>query len=666
MTEHSSTTTSRRHRFGAAGLVALSALTSLPVFAGAATSGPAPAADAAVVCSRWAADGAHGGSWTGDGTQANPVRTLQALTDLLAPGQVGCVKNGSALDWRDQYGYVGTGVIRKGGIAGSPVTVLAEPGGTASFAGEMRVNPDVHDVVIRDLRFTGAPDHPKGTSLQIQGDRIELRNNDIANPYGICINLGSMSAYTNVDNGDPSDDVVIDGNRIHDCGNSTTLTWSASDSGSHGVYLVYSHRAQVTNNLIYDNGWRGLQTWPRADGTLIANNLFDGNASHVNIGSALTDGYPWYSSNTTVRDNIMSNRRTDFQPSKNPASIYGNFPNGSPTYGNQAAGNCIDPAGTPTAGNGIAFGANTLAAPVYVNRAAKDFRLAAGSPCIGKGPASIQPAPTGAPAFTASFVSGAATATPGDVVAHTWRITNTGTASGSASFFWAGGGQGTAGIAATVYTGARITGGTCTANACTTAVLAPGASATITIKVAVGKVNQSFQTAIGGGDFADAAKAIAVSGTDCTKVGTAGADSLVGTSGADVLCGFEGNDWFYPGAGNDVVRGGAGTDTVAYSNAAAATVVNLGQAAAWDRGATTAIGWDTFTGIEAAYGSNYDDLLVGSPGADTLSGGYGNDELWGYDGNDALYGNAGTDTLNGGNGTDTCSDLTDLRNACEA
>ena len=98
---------------------------------------------------------------------------------------------------------------------------------------------------------------------------------------------------------------------------------------------------------------------------------------------------------------------------------------------------CIDPVGTPTGGNGIAFGANTLAVPTYTNLAAKDFRLLAGSACLGKGPASIQPATAAPASFTATWISGKTPATPGDVVTHVWRITNTGGTAGTASFFWA-------------------------------------------------------------------------------------------------------------------------------------------------------------------------------------------------------------------------------------
>ena len=81
-------------------------------------------------------------------------------------------------------------------------------------------------------------------------------------------------------------------------------------------------------------------------------------------------------------------------PAKNAFAIYGNFPatTGATQYGNVADSNCIDGASAPaTGGYGVSFGSNTVASPSYANRATGDFRLSAGSACLGQGPQSIQP-----------------------------------------------------------------------------------------------------------------------------------------------------------------------------------------------------------------------------------------------------------------------------------
>jgi parallel beta-helix repeat protein len=608
-----------------------------------------------VVCAKYASGT---GSDANAGTALAPVGSLRHLADILAPGETGCVKAGTI---NTQGGW---GIITHGGAAGAPITLRSEPGSRAKINGQLQVQPDVHDVVISDLDFVGASYAPKGALINVIGDRIALRNNDITNPWGICVNAGTLDAYNQTYIGERADDLVVDANRVHNCGDSTSLVWTDKDSGAHGIYLVNTLNAKVTNNLVFDNKYRGFQAWPLAQGTLIENNLFDSNATQVNIGSALTDGYPWYSSGTTIRNNVMTNRVTTWQPGKNEAHIWGHFPANS-SYGNTSSGNCIDTAGgAATGGEGITFGADVRATPTYVNRAAKDFRLQAGSACIGKGPASIQPsAPVGQAAFTATSTTASTAAKVGDTIVHTYRVTNTGTASGTVTFLWSAMPPTGNAIA---YSSVAVTVGTCAGNSCS-ATLAVGASLTVTIRVAAA-APATITSAIGAGNIADVSAATTVTGTACTIKGTAANDVLTGTAGNDVLCGFDGNDTLVPGAGNDVIAGGNGGDTISYRNATAAAIVNLGQHAAWDAGATTAIGWDTFTSVEGAAGSAFNDTLVGSPAADVLSGLGGDDTLYGYAGNDLLVGADGNDTISGGDGTDTCrQDLgTGTPTLCEA
>lgn len=85
------------------------------------------------------------------------------------------------------------------------------------------------------------------------------------------------------------------------------------------------------------------------------------------------------------------------------------------------------------------------------------------------------------------------------------------------------------------------------------------------------------------------------------------------------------------------------------------------------------------TGVENAFGSSFDDVLIGNAkqntlngaagndlifgggGHDDLIGGAGNDELLGGQGNDLLVGGTGSDILNGGAGVDT-ADYSSTRN----
>ncbi|MDQ3871080.1 MAG: hypothetical protein M3301_05625, partial [Chloroflexota bacterium] len=152
----------------------------------------------------------------------------------------------------------------------------------------------------------------------------------------------------------------------------------------------------------------------------------------------------------------------------------------------------------------------------------------------------------------------------------------------------------------------------------------------------------------------------------CTRIGTAGDDTLWGTSGNDVICGFGGNDAITGQGGNDVNNGGPGTDRAAYGSATAGVYVNLttGNTGCNPGTAGCGQGADKLILMEDASGSAHGDKLLGSGGWNRLYGGAatdylyglaGNDGLFGQDGNDYLYGQDGNDYLDGGTGTDYCA-----------
>ncbi|HUR79067.1 MAG TPA: right-handed parallel beta-helix repeat-containing protein [Acidimicrobiales bacterium] len=351
---------------------------------------------AAEACTKWASTSGSDGN---DGSATRPFRSLGKLASTLTAGQTGCLPGGQTYEAVGGNGIISTTTAR----AGYPITIRSGSGGRARISGWVEARPAAHDVVFTDLNFVGSPLDangnpvaPKSTHINIDGDRVTLVGNDISNPYGVCVDVGAIDAYNKTYSGERADDFVLSDNRVHGCGMSPKVTYTDGDSGTHGVYLVNTLNARVTDNLVYNNRYRGLQTWPKAEGSLIANNLFDANATHVNIGSVLPEGYPWYSSNTIVRDNIMSNRVTGWQTTKNPSQVYGFYPAGSPDYGNTVYGNCLAGGDAAVTGNGLTARDNVVGAPKYLDRANADYRLAASSPCAGKGPARIQPAPANA------------------------------------------------------------------------------------------------------------------------------------------------------------------------------------------------------------------------------------------------------------------------------
>lgn len=139
-------------------------------------------------------------------------------------------------------------------------------------------------------------------------------------------------------------------------------------------------------------------------------------------------------------------------------------------------------------------------------------------------------------------------------------------------------------------------------------------------------------------------------------VGDHGANEIDGQAGNDILIGNGGDDTLKPGAGNDVVSGNSGIDMVSYAgiegagvtiDLSAGTAIRVISPGRWFKVET-----DTLSGIEAAHGSNGNDILVGDAQSNLLIGDFGDDTLNGDSGNDTLNGGSGIDMMTGGPGAD--------------
>jgi Ca2+-binding RTX toxin-like protein len=174
--------------------------------------------------------------------------------------------------------------------------------------------------------------------------------------------------------------------------------------------------------------------------------------------------------------------------------------------------------------------------------------------------------------------------------------------------------------------------------------------------VGVSLLHGSIQNTGGQGwDLLNSIENLVGSSFDDWLTGEYGANVLDGGAGADHLNGFDGNDRFVQRTaadGVDIISGGAGFDTIDYSTAAAGVNVQFLGWSATSGGALLT----TFTGIEAAIGSAFDDALIGDGADNRLTGGAGSDWLVGQGGDDwfvpgtqngvdRLFGDAGVDTI---------------------
>jgi Ca2+-binding RTX toxin-like protein len=157
----------------------------------------------------------------------------------------------------------------------------------------------------------------------------------------------------------------------------------------------------------------------------------------------------------------------------------------------------------------------------------------------------------------------------------------------------------------------------------------------------------------GGNDYL-----FAFSGND-TILGGSGNDVISTANSSDQLFGEVGADTLNGGTGLDTLDGGLNTDTADYSDRTGAVSVNLVTNITMTGGSLNAAGFyaggfteDQLVSIEAIFGSNFGDRLVGATPATRIEGRGGNDNITGFGASDTLIGGAGNDTLTGGGGND--------------
>jgi len=175
--------------------------------------GASPGA-ATVSCDRYAT---ATGSDAAAGSAAAPFRTAQKLLDSLSADQTGCLASGT---------YSENLRVNHGGSPGSPIRLVSAPGERATVVGRLYVPAGSNDVVLADLNLNGA-NASNLPSPTVDGDRVTLTGDDITDAHtGICLDIGSLDWGT-------AHDVVVDGNRIHDCGR---LPYGSTNH-DHGVYV---------------------------------------------------------------------------------------------------------------------------------------------------------------------------------------------------------------------------------------------------------------------------------------------------------------------------------------------------------------------------------------------------------------------------------------------
>ena len=307
---------------------------------------------------------------------AAPGADLNAFITGLAAGQTGCL----------QAGTYGVPSVRPR-FYNDNVTLRSVPGQIATVRGRLEVMTGADGVRIESLRMQVNAHRQSNGDIEsvgiiVSGNDFVLRNVDIGavadDPATtnvnenniICVNTGETATPLNL---------LIERNRIHDCGGSAPYT-----NQTHGVY-IQGGTGIVRENVIYDNMARGIQLRGTAQSIQVVNNTIDGNGQGGSFGDQTT--------NSAISNNVISN--SDNRWNLEDYNLTGT--------GNVAQGNCLLATNANTYYNGsggisiaegfatrVSLGSgNPIADPQYVNRGAKDFRVQNATCTAKAAPASV-------------------------------------------------------------------------------------------------------------------------------------------------------------------------------------------------------------------------------------------------------------------------------------
>ena len=293
------------------------------------------------------------GSDSAPGSRARPLRTAQRLVGALDPGQTGCFRGGT-------YTFSLIEISTPG------VTLASYGDEEVTLEGDIKVLPAARGSTIEGMRLnsaSGADD----IGPRIYADGVVLRGNEITNDHtSICVQVGAYFS------GPPPRGVVIELNRIHDCGA------LPSTNQDHGIYISGARGTIVRDNWIYENTDRGIQLYPDADGSRITGNVIDSNGEGIVFGGDGSD----VSSDNLVAGNVISNSNLGW-------NVYSNTP-GPPADGNVLRHNCVwagdaladfESDGGVETSSDFAAEANAVVDPLYVDRDARDYTLSPKSEC---------------------------------------------------------------------------------------------------------------------------------------------------------------------------------------------------------------------------------------------------------------------------------------------
>jgi len=296
------------------------------------------------------------GSDSNDGSVTSPWRTVQKALDTLIAGQVAYVRAGT---------YSQNLVMARAGSPLAPITIRNYPresvilragtGQTDNYP--LQVETGAAYVRFQGLVFEGATG-PSSANVYASGRAHDIELSD-------CEDRNSKRQGFFSENTTSS--IQIIGCYFHDNGG------SGPSNRDHNVYVEGRHQL-IANSLIANapNGF-GVQIYPSSDHVIVTESTIVG----ASMGGIVIGSDGWATTNSaTLVDNVIA---------FNGGPGIGTFWGGIVGIGNVATDNVVwGNAGGQLVGDGIAYVANTIVDPLFIDRGNGDFHVQPMSPAIDR------------------------------------------------------------------------------------------------------------------------------------------------------------------------------------------------------------------------------------------------------------------------------------------
>jgi hypothetical protein len=296
------------------------------------------------------------GSDGADGSLSTPWRTVQKALDALASGQTACVRAGTYAQ-NLNYDRAPAGFVTIQNYPGEKPELRPA---SSSPSHALRVGSSGQRLRVRGFLLTDLPARSltSGGIVDLYGSFIEIIGNELTAS-------GDQGIYTD----EVSDHLSILGNWIHHSGLGRTHQ-------SHGIYLQGDDHL-VANNVVHDMALGfGIQHYDYGRRARIVNNVFAYNGhSGIVVGGGGSGPEGSRVGGTIVANNIVAfNNHWGI-------SADSNAPSSCDIHSNLSYGNGYDPYETGGFPSGC-LGSNLTGNPLFVDAAARNFALQAGSPAI--------------------------------------------------------------------------------------------------------------------------------------------------------------------------------------------------------------------------------------------------------------------------------------------